>query len=205
MKALIVVDVQNDFCPEGALAVPFGDEVVYVINSILPEFDIIIFTKDWHPDKMETFASYHKGKNPLDTVVLKNGQTDTLWPDHCVAETKGAELHDDIDFGVIKGDFYIFKKGLEIEGGHMYSGFDADGLADFLRDKGVTEVYITGLATDYCVKSTALDAVKEGFKTNLIWDACRGIADDLTPVLNELFDKDVNIIDSDLFLETVKN
>ena len=163
----------------------------------------MIFTKDWHPEKMETFASYHKDKNAFETVVLENGNTDTLWPDHCVAETNGAEINENLDFSLIKGDFYIFKKGLDVMGNHIYSGFGADGLIDFLKDKGVTETYVTGLATDFCVKSTAIDSVKNGFKTNLVWDATRGISEDLTDVLNELVENDVNVIDSEYFFENV--
>jgi len=210
MKALIVVDVQYDFCPVsdedfknglgGALAVPDGNGVVPVINSLLPKFDLVIFTKDWHPEKMKAFASSHKGKKPFDTFTNKDGVTDTLWPDHCIQNTRGSELHDDINFDLIKGDFYIFKKGTE-KNNHPYSGFGAEGLSDFLKEKGVTETVIAGLATDFCVKDTVLDSVKEGFDTTVIWDGCRGISDDLTPVLNEFFDIGANVIDSELFHE----
>lgn len=203
MKALIVVDVQNDFCPGGNLAVPGGDEVIPVINKLLPKFDIVIFTKDWHPEKMETFASFHDGKNPLEEVVLKNGEKDLLWPDHCIAETPGAELHKDLDFNLIKGDFYIFKKGLDAMGGHKYSGFDAEGLSDFLKEKNVTEVIVTGLATDYCVKETALDSVKNGFTTSLVWDACRGISEDLTSTIYELYQGTVMVTDFETIDETL--
>ena len=210
MKALIVVDVQNDFCPVndedyknglgGALAVPNGDSVVPVINTLLPKFDLVIFTKDWHTDNMDAFASSHKGKNPMDTYVNKDGITDILWANHCVAGTRGAELHDDIDMSLIKGEFYIFKKGTEKDS-HPYSGFGAEGLSDFLKDKGVTDTVVVGLATDFCVCDTVLDSIKEGFNTTVIWDGCRGIADDLTSTLNEFFDVGANIIDSELFHE----
>ncbi len=210
MKALIVVDVQYDFCPVsdedyknglgGALAVPNGDGVVPIINSLLPKFDLVIFTKDWHPEKMDAFASSHEGKNPFDEYVNSDEKNDILWPDHCVQNTRGAEIHDDINFDLINGDFYIFKKGLETDK-HPYSGFGADGLSDFLKSKGVTETVITGLATDYCVKDTVVDSVDEGFDTTVIWDGCRGIADDLTPVLDQFFNIGVNVIDSELFHE----
>jgi len=210
MKALIVVDGQYDFFVVskedyenglgGALAVPNSPEIIPVINALLPKFDLIIFTKDWHPKNMAAFASNHKGKKPFDTYVNKDGVEDTLWPVHCVNNTRGAELHDDINFDLIKGDFYIFKKGTK-KNHHPYSGFGAEGLADFLREKGVTETVIVGLATDFCVRDTVLDSVKEGFNTTVIWDGCRGIADDLTPVLNEFFDVGANVIDLELFNE----
>ena len=210
MKALIVVDVQYDFCPVsdedyknglgGALAVHDGNGVVPVINSLLPKFDLVIFTKDWHPKNMVAFAPNHKGKVPFDTYTNKDGVVDVLWPIHCVNNTRGAELHDDIDLNLIKGDFYIFKKGTK-KNEHPYSGFGAEGLSDFLKEKGVTETVIAGLATDFCVKDTVLDSVKEGFDTTVIWDGCRGISDDLTPVLNEFFDIGANVIDSELFHE----
>jgi len=210
MKALIVVDVQYDFCPVsdedykngkgGALAVPEGNEIIPVINDLLPKFDLVIFTKDWHHPKMKAFASSHKGKKPFDTYVNKDGVEDILWPSHCVKDTRGSELHDDINLDLIKGDFYIFKKGTEKDN-HPYSGFGAEGLADFLREKGVTDTVICGLATDYCVKDTVLDSVKEGFNTTVIWDGCRGIGDDLTPTLNDFFDAGANVIDLELFNE----
>ena len=210
MKALIVVDVQYDFCPVsdedyknglgGSLAVPNGNDIVPIINSLLPKFDLVIFTKDWHPENMDAFADSHEGKVPFDTYVNKDGVTDTLWPKHCVANTPGAELHSDIDMSLIKGEFYIFKKGLEKDD-HPYSGFGAEGLSDFLKEKNVTDTVIVGLATDFCIKDTVLDSVKEGFNTTVVWDGCRGISDDLTPVLNEFFDVGANVIDSDLFHE----
>lgn len=213
MKALIVVDTQYDFIPVskedydnnlgGALAVPDGDKIIPVINELLPNFDLVIFTKDWHPENMKAFATSHKNKTPFDLYINKEGVEDTLWPVHCVANTRGSELHDDIDFSLIKGDFYIFKKGLNKDY-HPYSGFGAEGLADFLKEKGVTDTVIAGLATDYCVKDTVLDSIKEGFNTTVIWDGCRGISDDLTPTLNEFFDVGANVIDLELFKEKIK-
>lgn len=185
MKALIVVDAQYDFMPVsesdyengqgGALAVKDGDQIIPVINELLPKFDLIIFTKDWHPEKMEAFASYHEGKKPFDTYTNSKGVEDTLWPDHCVADTRGADLHDDIDFGLIKGDFYIFKKGMK-EKDHPYSGFGAEGLAEFLKEKNVHQVFVVGLALDFCVKDTMIDAIKEGFDTVLVINGTKGIA-----------------------------
>lgn len=195
MKALIVVDVQNDFCPGGSLAVPNGNEVVPIINKLLPKFDLVIFTMDWHTTDMIAFASSHPNKNPFDLYTKENGTTDVLWPDHCVANTVGAEIHKDINYGLVRGNFYIFKKGTEKDS-HPYSGFGAKGLLEFLNTKGVTENYVTGLATDYCVQATALDSVKNGFDTYVVWDAVRGIASNLDTNLGIMVDEGVNIINS---------
>ena len=209
MKALIVVDAQYDFMPAteeeytnemgGALAVPGGDEIVPIINKLLPKFDLIIFTKDWHPENMEAFASNHEGKQPFDTYKV-DGVEDILWPNHCIAGTRGAEIHNDIDFGLIKGDFYIFKKGLEKDY-HPYSGFGGTDLAEFLRNKNVDEVYVCGLATDYCSKDIAIDAANEGFKTYFILDATRPINFDLTETLQILLKKVIKIINSTLLTQ----
>jgi len=198
-RALIVVDVQKDFCPGGSLAVPNGDEVVPIINNMLSEFDLVIFTMDWHPNGMDAFASTYHGKKPFDKYTNKDGVVDVLWPDHCVQNTVGAELHDGLKLDSVKGEMYIFKKGLKKDE-HPYSGFGADGLLEFLQEKGITDLYITGLATDYCVKDTALDAVKNGFTTKLVWDATRGISDDLSLTMNELFNNGVTLIDYEFFL-----
>lgn len=193
MKALIVVDVQNDFCPGGSLAVPKGDEVIPIINTLLPKFDLVIFTMDWHTTNMDAFASSYPDKKPFDSYKNKDGKVDVLWPNHCVGDTFGAEIHKDIDYSLINGDFYFFKKGL-VKDSHPYSGFGADGLLELLKSKGVTETYITGLATDYCVKDTCLDSSKYGFDTYLIQDAARGISSDLKSTYDTLTDKDVFII-----------
>ena len=202
MKALIVVDAQYDFMPAsdeyyeagqgGALAVPDGDQIVPVINKLLPDYELVIFTQDWHPEKMEAFASSHENKKPFDTYKTKKGKEDTLWPDHCIAESYGAQLHEDIDFSKIKGDFYIFKKGTEKDK-HPYSGFDGTGLGFFLREKDIKEVDVVGLALDYCVKDTAMDAVDLGFKTTVMFNGCKGIAEDLTNTILELSKNKVNV------------
>lgn len=198
MKALIVVDVQYDFCPGGNLAVKDGDEIIPIINELLPEYDLVIFTQDWHPKNMDCFAET-RNVEPFSSYINKDGNEDTVWPRHCVADTYGADIHRDIKLDLIKGEFYFFKKGLTSDK-HPYSGFGADGLTEFLKEKEVSEVDIVGLATDYCCKETALDAVKEGFKTNFIWDATRGIADDLSNTMTELFENDVIVVDSDYLL-----
>jgi len=211
-KALIVVDAQYDFMPVsqedyengmgGALAVQEGDQIVPVINELLKKFDLVIFTKDWHPRGMKAFASSYKSKKPFDRHKI-NGVYDTLWPDHCIQHTMGAELHEDIDFGLIKGDFYIFKKGMD-KNSHPYSVFGAPGLLEFLQERDVEELFIVGLATDYCVKDTVLDACKYGFETTVIWDGCKGIAEDLTSTLDAFIDAGAMVTDLEEFLERRK-
>jgi nicotinamidase/pyrazinamidase len=191
MKALIVVDAQNDFMPGGALAVTEGDEIIPVINELLKDYKLVIFTKDWHPADSLLFASHWPDKKPFDTIMLGPG-ADTLWPDHCVEGTPGADLHKDIKFENCKGNFYIFKKGLDTDS-QGYSGFENTSLTDFLREWDVDEVVICGLATDYCVKNTALDAKKEGFEVTVYLPACRAISTDLTKTVKELLDNEISI------------
>ena len=173
---LLVIDVQNDFCPEGALAVPEGDAVVPVINRIQPGFAHVVLTQDWHPAGHQSFASTHPGHAPFETVEVAYGPQ-TLWPDHCVQGTPGAAFHPDLD--TTRADM-ILRKGTRAEI-DSYSAFyendrtTATGLAGYLRERGVTRVFICGLATDYCVHFSALDAAREGFEAVVIEDACRGI------------------------------
>ena len=174
LSALIVVDVQNDFCPGGSLAVKDGDQIVPIINKLLPEFDLVIFTKDWHDPEQFAFASQHPDKLPFEDYLTKQALVDTIWPDHCVQNTFGAELHKDLDFAKCKKDFYIFTKGSD-KNHHPYSGFDGTGLAKFLKQRKVKNVYVTGLAYDYCVKETAVDAGINGFATYVIQDATKAI------------------------------
>jgi nicotinamidase/pyrazinamidase len=175
-KAFIIVDVQNDFLPGGALAVPGGDAVIPVINARQAQFDLVLATQDWHPPGHGSFASAHPGRKPGE-VILLNGLTQILWPDHCVQGTHGAAFGPGLDTTRVSR---IFHKGTD-PGVDSYSGlFDNGhrkdtGLADFLRDERVTDVYIAGLATDYCVKFTALDAVHLGYRTHVIKAACRGV------------------------------
>ena len=206
MKALLVVDAQYDFVPVskeeyengqgGALAVPDGNQIIPVINKLLPQFDLIIFTKDWHPEGMNAFASSNPGKKPFDKYKVK-GKEDTLWPDHCIQDTRGAAIHEGIDFALIKdeAEFYIFKKGLE-KHSHPYSGFDGTGLGFFLREKNVDQIFVSGLALDFCVKDTAIDGAWLGFKTVVIKDACRAISKDLTDTNQALLDNNVKMIES---------
>lgn len=176
MKALILVDIQNDFLPGGALAVPDGDKVIPVANRLIPLFPIVVATQDWHPANHGSFAASHPGKNIFEQIEL-NGLPQTLWPVHCVQNTKGAELAQALNRDRIT---QIFPKGTDV-GIDSYSGlFDnghrkSTGLGEWLKAKGVTEVFVCGLATDYCVKFTALDAAQMGFKTYFIEDASRGV------------------------------
>ena len=174
--ALIVVDVQNDFCPGGALAVGGGHAIVPVINALVPRYEQVVVTQDWHPKGHASFASAHHGREPFDTIEMPYG-TQVLWPDHCVQGTPGAELHPDL---VVTSAQLVIRKGWH-QGVDSYSAFrEADretltGLAGYLRERGVEEVHVVGLATDYCVGWTALDAAGVGFKVTVIEDACRAI------------------------------
>ena len=177
-RVLVIVDVQNDFCLGGALEVPNGNKIIPVINSLVKsnKFDLITATQDWHPREHKSFASNHKNKKVYDIINLK-GINQVLWPDHCVQRNKGSRFHNDLN---LEKKIKIFKKGSnpEID---SYSGFydndhkSSTGLTEYLNKHKITDVYITGLATDYCVKFTALDSVKEGFKTYVIKDAVRGV------------------------------
>ncbi len=175
MKALIIVDLQNDFCPGGALPVREGDQVVPVVNRLQSKFEIVIATQDWHPKNHKSFASNHHKK--IGETVKLNGLDQILWPDHCVQGTRGAEFVAELKTERIER---IFQKGTDPEI-DSYSGFfdnghqKPTGLGDYLKARGVTDVYLAGLATDYCVKFTALDAVALGFHVSLISDACRGV------------------------------
>ncbi len=173
---LLVVDVQNDFCPGGALAVPDGDQVVAVINRLADRFAHIVATQDWHPAGHRSFASSHPGRQPYETIKVTYG-AQTLWPDHCVQGTKGAAFHVDLD---LNGCELILRKGFR-PAIDSYSAFyendhaTATGLAGYLRQRGLARVFCVGLATDFCVRFSAVDAVGEGFETYLIADGCRGI------------------------------
>ena len=176
MKALILVDLQNDFVPGGALAVPDGHAVVEPANRVQPSFELVVATQDWHPPDHGSFAVNHPGKQPGEVIEL-NGLEQILWPAHCVQTTRGAALLDALDKTRIDR---VFQKGTD-PGLDSYSGFydnghrRSTGLGEYLRQRGVEDVYVLGLATDYCVKYTALDARRLGFRTFLIEDACRGV------------------------------
>ena len=176
MRALLVIDVQKDFCPGGALPVPEGDAVVPVINRIMPRYDIVVFTQDWHPADHLSFASQHEGKAPFETVTLAYGEQ-VLWPDHCVQGSEGAEFHPDLD---VRPAQAIIRKGFRREVDSYSAFFENDhatptGLEGYLRSRGVDEVHLAGLATDFCVGFSALDAVRCGFVATVLEDACRAI------------------------------
>lgn len=173
---LIVVDVQNDFCPGGALAVPDGDAVVPVINRLSTRFDHRILTQDWHPGGHSSFASSHPGKAPFETVAMPYG-TQVLWPDHCVQGDPGAAFHADLR---VDGAELVIRKGFRSAIDSYSAFFENDrttptGLAGYLRDRGFERVVLAGLATDFCVAYTALDARRMGFETVVVTDACRAI------------------------------
>jgi nicotinamidase/pyrazinamidase len=174
-RALLVIDIQNDFCPGGVLAVPGGDEIIPLVNSLLPKFELVIATQDWHPPHHISFAS-HWGKQPGTVINIKNSEQ-VLWPNHCVQGTRGADFHPQLTTQEFN---WILRKGTNPEL-DSYSGFfendrmTATGLEFLLKGLGVNSVYICGLATDYCVFFTAMDAVHLGFNTFVVPDACRGI------------------------------
>lgn len=173
---LIVVDVQNDFCPGGALAVPKGDEVVPVINRLAARFDSVVLTQDWHPRGHASFASSHPGKKPFETIDLPYGKQ-VLWPNHCVQGTPGAAFHSNLN--TVRAQLVV-RKGFHRDV-DSYSGFlEADrstttGLAGYLKERGLRELFVCGLATDFCVGWTALDARATGFEVAVVEDACRAI------------------------------
>ncbi|HJO68708.1 MAG TPA: bifunctional nicotinamidase/pyrazinamidase [Rhodospirillales bacterium] len=174
--ALLVIDVQYDFCPGGALAVAGGDEVVAVINALASRFDHVVMTQDWHPEGHSSFASAHPGSAPFETIRLPYGDQ-TLWPDHCVQGTRGAEFH--AGLGLPNCEM-IVRKGFRAEI-DSYSAFRendrqiATGLAGYLRERGLARLYLAGLAADFCVHFSAVDARAEGFEAWVIDDACRAI------------------------------
>lgn len=176
MKALIIVDVQNDFLEGGSLAVPNGNDVIPIINELQKDFDLIVATQDWHPQNHKSFAAEHPNKNTFDLIDL-NGLPQVLWPVHCVQGSFGAEFHKELETKKIET---IFRKGMDTEI-DSYSGFFDNGkrkntgLLGFLKDRDVDEISVVGLAADYCVLYTAKDALEAGFQTTIIEEATRPI------------------------------
>jgi nicotinamidase/pyrazinamidase len=176
MKTLLLIDLQNDFMPGGALAVSGADEVIHIVNELMPQFELIVATQDWHPAEHGSFAVNHAGRSVFEQMDL-DGLPQTLWPVHCVQNTGGALFAPGLDTRRIAR---VFTKGMNpridsysglYDNGHRSS----TGMGEWLKAQGVRELSIAGVATDYCVKFTVLDALKEGFQVNLIAQACRGV------------------------------
>ncbi|MBN1153438.1 bifunctional nicotinamidase/pyrazinamidase [candidate division KSB1 bacterium] len=200
-NALLVVDIQNDFCPGGKLAVAQGDEVIPIINRIMPRFDRVVGTQDWHPKDHESFAINHHNKHVYDTIDLY-GIQQVLWPVHCVQGSKGADFHNDLNIDELD---IIVRKGTHP---HVdsYSTFqDNDkklktGLKGYLKGLDIEQVFIAGLATDYCVFYSAIDSIECGFETYVVIDACRGVGvpeGNIEQSLEQMRSKNVNIIHSE--------
>jgi nicotinamidase/pyrazinamidase len=173
---LLVVDIQNDFCPEGRLAVPRGDEVVPLVNRLATRFEHVVLTQDWHPPGHLSFASTHPGRKPYDTIAVSYGPQ-ILWPDHCVQGTPGAELRKDLQIAHAE---LVLRKGYHRDIDSYSTFYENDrethtGLAGYLRERGFTRVFLAGLAFDFCVRYSSEDAKHEGFEVVVIEDACRGI------------------------------
>jgi nicotinamidase/pyrazinamidase len=173
---LLVVDVQNDFCPRGALAVPDGDQVVPVINRLATRFRHVILTQDWHPPGHLSFASSHAARQPFETIEVDYG-LQILWPDHCVQGTAGAQIRADLE---IPHAELILRKGYHRSIDSYSAFYENDrktptGLAGYLRERGMKRIFVTGLALDFCVRYSSEDAHREGFSVVLVEDACRGI------------------------------
>ncbi len=173
MQALLIIDVQNDFLPGGALEVPEGARIIPVINRLQPAFDLVVATQDWHPPDHISFATSHPGKEPFDRLELSGGIDQTLWPEHCVQNSEGAEFSEPLETAQIEA---VFRKGTDPKI-DSYSGFfdnahqKTTGLDGYLREKGVEQVFLTGLAADVCVYFSAKDALDKGFSVKLIEDA----------------------------------
>ncbi len=200
MRALILVDLQYDFMPGGALAVARGDEVVKIANRVMPHFSTVVATQDWHPPSHGSFAINHPGCKPYDLGTL-GGAPQVMWPAHCVQDTHGAELHADLDRARFTE---VFRKGTDANL-DSYSGFfdnghaKATGLGAWLKTRWIEQVYVLGLATDYCVKFTALDARSLGFDVKLIEDGCRAVElhpGDGDQAISELRGAGVTIVES---------
>ncbi|MBL3569825.1 bifunctional nicotinamidase/pyrazinamidase [Rhodovulum sp. BSW8] len=196
-EALIVVDIQNDFCTGGALAVPGGEEIIARVNALLDEFQLRVFTQDWHPADHSSFADNHEGRKPYEVIDMPYG-SQILWPVHCVADTVGAAFHPDLD--VAKAD-HVVRKGGDPAIDSYSAFFENDhetptGLDDYLSSKGIEKITLAGLATDFCVLYSALDANRLGYAVTVLEGACRGI--DLN---GSLEDARTTMLDANIVLE----
>ena len=197
-SAFIVIDVQKDFCPKGALAVADGDKVVAPINAMMTDFDHVILTQDWHPQGHSSFASQHDGLDPFSTTTMDYGEQ-TLWPDHCIQGTQGAEFHPSLNLDRAE---LIIRKGYRKAIDSYSSFFENDkttptGLGGALKERGITHLAMAGLATDFCVAFSALDAAKLGFDVTVHLSACRAIdlGGSLDAALNQMTDAGITLID----------
>ena len=201
MKALLIIDIQNDFLPGGNLAVPDGDRIIPVVNRLQSFFELVVATQDWHPADHKSFASNHKNKKPFEVIELR-GLHQTLWPDHCLQGTSGADLPKELNANRVEA---IFRKGTDPEI-DSYSGFydnghlKSTGLADYLRGKNVTQIYLTGLCADICVHYTAMDGISEGFETCIIEEGtCPLIEEDFKRTAAKFKAKGGKIISANTF------
>jgi nicotinamidase/pyrazinamidase len=200
MKALIIVDLQNDFLPGGALPVPHGDEVIRLANELQQHFELILATQDWHPPDHGSFAANHPGKKPGDRIML-DGIEQILWPVHCVQNTYGAKFAPSFDTSRVA---HVFHKGIDPLIDSYSTFFDnahrrETGLADYLKKRAINEIYLMGLALDYCVKYSTLDARQLGLNTHVILDGCRGInlePGDIDRALDEMKRAGATIVNS---------
>lgn len=206
--ALILVDLQNDFCPLGALPVAEGDQVIPIANALMPQFSTVVATQDWHPADHGSFAANHPWRKPGQVIDLNDLQQ-VLWPIHCVQGSFGAEFDPALNLDPIDK---VFVKGTD-PGIDSYSGFfdnghrKATGLGDWLKERGIKRVFVMGLATDYCVKFTALDALELGFETHLIEDASRGVnlqEGDVTQAVADMRTAGVKIVQSEELLKSAE-
>jgi len=198
MRALVLVDIQNDFVPGGALPVREGDRVAPVANELMRQFELVVATQDWHPPDHASFAANHPGKKVGEMIEL-GGLPQVLWPVHCVQGTPGAEFVAELDVSRVT---QVFRKGTDPEI-DSYSGFydngwrRATGMGDWLKERGVRELFVMGLATDYCVKFTALDGLRVGFEVSLVEEGCRGVelrAGDVAKALEEMRAAGVRVV-----------
>lgn len=195
-----MVDLQNDFCYGGNLAVPDGDSVVTLANLLQSHFDLVLATQDWHPADHMSFASNHPG-HKISDVLMIDGVEQVLWPDHCIQNSKGAEFHPQLQTKKINA---VFHKGVDKNIDSYSAFFDnahkrSTGLNDYLRNKQIKDIYILGLATDYCVKYSSLDAAHLGFNVHVIQDACRGVElnkGDIEKAFSEMKASGVTLVDS---------
>lgn len=197
-SAFIVIDVQNDFCPKGALAVADGDKVVAPINAMMTDFDHVILTQDWHPQGHSSFASQHDGLDPFSTTTMDYGEQ-TLWPDHCIQGTQGAEFHPSLNLDRAE---LIIRKGYRTAIDSYSAFFENDkttptGLGGALKERGITHLAMAGLATDFCVAFSALDAAKLGFDVTVHLSACRAIdlGGSLDAAISQMTDSGITLID----------